>query len=277
MPSVTAVVEDLLRASGSGESVEDLYRLRGIAHRDGEQRADWLLRGRSVIVEFKELVDDQFVSKVAAVLHPYAMEIGRPHGVIDVDDVIRVHPKGQELNRKLDEAITRILRAGIERANAQIRDTKRILKLNSALGLVVVFNTANAVLSQRHIGLAMDRQLLRSRDRLESVNAVAVLTPYLEVHAPGARGRMPFLVFPYPTQAGERAASAAHDIADQLNARFAPEAESVRLPPGHLGQLPLRDRFPPPVLAPKGIDPAEIMSALAAAKGPPRMGPPPSP
>jgi len=268
---LTPIVEAVLRASGCGESVEDVYEERGITSWS-VQRADWLLRHRSVVVEFKELAEDCFSGKIADVVRPYAADLGMSHGFIDINPVVRAHPHGARLSRDIDEVVTDVLRGDIEEANSQIRATKKALKLNAALGLVVVFNSANAVLSERHTSVAMNRQLLRARDRFESVNATAVLNPYLEVTAKGADGRLPFFVYAYPSHARARAADAAKDICVALNAKFGPSGSNVPIVSGDSGMLPIRQRFGEPVIAPKGTEPAEIIRAKEAARKLPQPG-----
>jgi hypothetical protein len=266
VPTFTEHVEYLLRQAGCGESVDDVYAQLGIVLEERENKADWLLRKRSIVVEFKELTKINCAGKVAEVMRPRAAETGRPHGFVDVDEVIGELPDGAELSNTVDDIITSVLRQGIQDANSQIRDTKRRLKLNTALGLVVVFNSSNALLNERHIAVAMDRQLLRRAGRFGSINAAAVLSPHLEVTGQHGAGAVPFLAYPYPSLAGARASDAVNDISGVLAAKYTPGRPSIKLGPDARGRFPVRQRFGEPVIVPEGTDPSDVIKAREAAR-----------
>lgn len=273
MDLFTKHFDRLMGESGRAESVDHLFKsdpiLAGSRH---ESRADWLMRDRSVVIEVKELLNDQ-LTQLAETVWPYAAEVGKPHGYIHVDEVIMAHPRGSELSVKLDEIITGVLRGGIEAANGQIRATKRVLRLTTAVGLLLVFNSSNVVLSPRHIEIAVQRQLLRTPKgrrercrRFEAINAIAVISPHLESVDPKSPGSIPCITVNTGSPASLRASSVVSEIIAIINNAYGLSGKPTMVSPAGIAQLPIRPRQGSPVIAPAGTDPAEILKAIEADK-----------
>jgi hypothetical protein len=124
--------------------VECIDHLPEYLHVDGVRRADFLLRGRTVIAEVKALEDSRegAVTKLISRFKRNPRWRAPPR-TMDWPDVCQLQPHGNELREEVFTKVTDVLKGAFDDARAQIRDTKLHLQLPHARGLLILLN-ANA-------------------------------------------------------------------------------------------------------------------------------------
>lgn len=105
------------------------------------QRADYLWRDRTVIVEVKTLRGDP-QKKIDEMFDELRQREDFPlfFRTVPADKLLARLPDGEELLRKLTNKVRRGLEAAFRDAKYQIDNTKRLLGLDDALGLLVILN-----------------------------------------------------------------------------------------------------------------------------------------
>lgn len=113
-----------------------------------KKRADFLLFRRSVVVELKTLKTDTS-PKIDKELDKHRNRDDYPliYGPVDIQKILRHLPDQEEINRRIYRNITRSIEDSIRSAEIQVRDTKEILNLPNAIGLVVLLNEGIGVFS----------------------------------------------------------------------------------------------------------------------------------
>jgi hypothetical protein len=157
--------DDLMTSMPHAENLDSMASLAG------RRRADWLTHKRRVVVETKELEENQF-AELAALARTYALEIGWIQEIIRVPELIRAHPRGAELSATLTDINTKVLRDGIQSANGQIRATKDALDLPLAIAQCRRRATSS-ITSSRRVTTARPRTSTRAMLRCRSSRAAA--------------------------------------------------------------------------------------------------------
>ncbi len=167
------------------EAIDDLL----LDPRQG-QRADYLWRARSVIVELKVLRGDP-QHKVDSTFEELSKRADYPviFGEVEAHKVLAHLPDGDEQLRRLHQKVMRSVEAAFRDAKRQIDNTKRILSLNDALGILVLLNPDIEALDPINVGKEISRLMLRRQDDIWAVDAVWLLS---EAHVVG--GGVPCIV-----------------------------------------------------------------------------------
>lgn len=147
------------------------------------QRADYLWRGRSVVVELKVLTGDPQV-KVDRAFEALSRREDAPLfvGPSPVDKVFRHLPGGTEMLRKLRQQVMRSTEAAFCNARRQIASTKKLFDLPDALGMLVVLNPDIETLSPIDVGQELSRLMEKRQTEGWAVDVVWLLS---EAHLVG--------------------------------------------------------------------------------------------
>lgn len=156
------------------------------------RKADYLLGGRSVIVELKTLSDD-VSHKVEAMADRHRERDDWPlfYGTAEVRKVLAHLPDGEALYGKLVNALGRSVEDAVRSAEEQITHTREVLELPDAAGVLVILNEAVEILDPYVVGHRVGQLLRRPRtgnSTSEKLNFVWLL---FESHAMGKVAGMP--------------------------------------------------------------------------------------
>ncbi len=156
----------------------------------GGQRADYLWRSRSVIVELKVLQGDP-QHKINSTFEMLSKREEFPVvlGQAAAHKVLAHLSDGDEQLRRLRQRIMRSVEAAFRDAKGQIANTKRLLELDDALGILVLLNPDVESLDPIDVGKEVSR-LMQQRQRDDwAVDAVWLLS---EAHLVG--GAQPCII-----------------------------------------------------------------------------------
>ncbi len=166
-----------LRGLPGAESIDELSLTR---EQEEAQKADYFLANRTIIAELKALYEDT-TSKMEAILAPYRETPEWPifFGEQELERVLQHLPDHDRIRATIFRVITRSIEAVVEKANRQIRETKRTFDLPEAGGLLIIVNDAVDILAPDVVMYRIRRALnKRTRDgklRYENVSAVMLI------------------------------------------------------------------------------------------------------
>ena len=173
-------VFDEFVTSFGGLLVRDL--LKGIS--PVPDNADYLFESEKVIAELKvmelnreddEKIDAQIQAKFAE-WHSSGKLPGTPYG----KPLIMSNQLPQRLQWELQTIHSRPIRRLIEKANTQIKLTKRLLQIEEAKGLVLLLNRMDRSQEPEYFAYAVHQSLLGDKF-FKSVNSVAMFTENLTI------------------------------------------------------------------------------------------------
>lgn len=186
-----------LRGLPGTESIDELSLTR---EQEEAQRADYFLANRSIIGELKALYEDT-TSKMEAILAPYRETPEWPifFGEQELEGVLQHLPDRDRIRATIFHAITRSIEAVVEKANRQIRETKRTFDLPEAGGLLIIVNDAVDILAPDVVMYRISRALNKRRNgnlRYENISAVMLIggAHYTQLK-PDLKG-IPILIIP---------------------------------------------------------------------------------
>ena len=150
------------------------------------RKADYLLGGRSVIVELKTLSDD-VSHKIEAIADRHRDRDDWPlfFGTVDVRKVLARLPDGEEIYGKLVNALGRSVEAAVRSAEEQITHTREVLKLPDAVGVLVILNEAVEILDPYVVGHRVAQLLRRPRTGNSTADKLNFVWLLFESHAMG--------------------------------------------------------------------------------------------
>jgi len=162
----------------SAESIDELS-----LDTEHGKRADYLWRGRSVVVEVKVLRGDPQV-KIDGVFADLSKRNDFPviFGQVEVHKVLAHLPDGEEILRSLHQKASRSVEADFRAAKHQIANTKTLLGLKDALGILVLLNPDIEALDPSNVGRFVSRLMLNRQSDVWSVDIVWLIT---EAHFTG--------------------------------------------------------------------------------------------
>jgi len=130
----------------------------------GKKRADFLLSNRSIVVELKTLKTDMS-PKVDKELdkHRNRDDFTLIYGPVELQKKMRHLPNQENINIRIYRNITRSIEDAVRSAERQVQDTKEILDIHDAIGLVVLLNEGIEVLSPDIAGRKVSELLCRER------------------------------------------------------------------------------------------------------------------
>jgi hypothetical protein len=163
----------------AAESIDEL----GLDTSRGTQRADFLWRDRSVIVEVKTLRGDpqgkidEFVDELSSradfplILGPAPLE----------KVLVQLHD-GKEQLRRIIQIVMRPVESAFRAAKNQITGTKELLGLGDAVGVLVLLNPDIEALDPRNIGHEISRRLEERQKKDWTVDLVWLISEAHLVH-----------------------------------------------------------------------------------------------
>lgn len=176
---------------------QDALRLR---------RADFLFDSRSIICEIKALETDTS-PKFIALLKQERFDL--PPGDYSVQELFSTRSNGEELFRNATTVVATAVADGLAEANRQIGDTKKLLGIAAADGIVVILNGMVEVLGPQLVIKRILERLEKLADDGTSYHAnVALILYFSEKHLRETGTGDAAVAFPIPN---ERVASL-HDL-----------------------------------------------------------------
>jgi hypothetical protein len=127
----------------SGDFAESIDALTITDQVPGRRKADYLARGRSVIIEQKSIDHD-----IDARIRAFLGDLVREHGPLDgehvtlagiIDAVVKL-PRGNRFKLRLRAILTQRIDDYIAEADKQARDTRLTFSIPEAVGVVVLLN-----------------------------------------------------------------------------------------------------------------------------------------
>jgi hypothetical protein len=162
------------------------------------KRADFLFDSRSIICEIKTLEADTS-PKFIAFLKQEGFDL--PPGEYSVQQLFSTRPNGQDLFRKATNLIATAVADGLAEANRQIGDTKKLLGITAADGIVVVLNGMVEVLGPQLVIKRILERLEKLADDGTSYHAnVALILYFSEKHLRETGAGDAAVAFPIPNE-----------------------------------------------------------------------------
>jgi len=157
------------------EGAESIDKL--LQSTDQGQRADYLWRGRSVIAELKVLRADP-QSKVDSTFDELSKRNDFPviFGAVEAHKVLAHLPDGDEQMRRLSQKIMRSVEGAFRDAKRQIANTKRILEIGDALGILALLNPDIESLDPINVGKEVSRLMQTRQNDMWAVDVVWLLS-----------------------------------------------------------------------------------------------------
>jgi hypothetical protein len=176
----------------SRPNAEVIDRLKLPSNPRRRRKEDYLLGGRSVVVELKTLSDD-VSHKVEAMADRHRERDDWPlfYGAADVSKVLARLPDGEAIYGKLVNALGRSVEDAVGSAEEQITHTREVPGLPDAAGVLVILNEAVEILDPYVVGHRVAQLLRRPRkgnSASEKLNFVWLL---FESHVIGEIAGMP--------------------------------------------------------------------------------------
>jgi hypothetical protein len=143
-------------------------------------KADYFFANRTIVGEIKALYEDT-TTKIDVILDPYRNTPDWPIliGDQDLERVLQHLPDRDRLRATIFRSITRSIEAVVEKANRQIRETKRTFGIPDAGGLLIILNDAVDILSPDIVVYRVRRALKkRTADgalRYANISAVLII------------------------------------------------------------------------------------------------------
>jgi hypothetical protein len=150
------------------------------------RKADYLLGNREVIVEIKTLSDDpSHKAEAIADKHREREEWPLFCGTADVRKVLTHLPDGATIYGKLVNALGRSVEATVRSAEEQITQTRHVLDLPNAVGLLVILNESIQILDPYVVGHRVAQLLRRPRTGNSTAQKLDYVWLMFESHAMG--------------------------------------------------------------------------------------------
>lgn len=171
------------------------------AEQSAAQKGDFFFNGRAIVGEIKSLKTNT-QDKIDIILKPYEETPEWPvfYGEQEVHKILDFLPNRDELRAKIFNSVTDSIEGIIEKANRQIRETKRTFDLPSAGGLLIILNDlvdvfAPGVLARR-VTKCLRKRTPSGQIRFPEITLVWALNAahYAQI-TPTLKG-MPILVMP---------------------------------------------------------------------------------
>ncbi len=164
------------------------------------EKADFFLNDRAVVCEVKQLQADT-KAKIDLLLEPVLADKNAPvfYGEWPLDKVLKHHPDGEQIRRKIFDAATSAVERFIRKANRQIRTTKDKFSLRCAGGVLVVVNDLVEILSPEVLAYRIG-ELLRKRTptgqlQFSEIEGVWILSETHVVEVSLGRKAIPAIIF----------------------------------------------------------------------------------
>ena len=150
-------------------SSENIDNLEIPSDKEENQKADYFVFNRELIVEVKTLKIDQKY-KVDSEIDKHRDRDDFPiiYGDVELKKILAHLPDGEKINTKIFEKITRSIEQAFRSANKQIFDTKDTFQINNSIGLLVILNESINILSPDVIVWKIS-QMLTKKTKDESI------------------------------------------------------------------------------------------------------------
>lgn len=156
------------------------------------RRADYLLAGREVVIEVKTLTSDA-AHKVEAEVekHREREEFPLFYGSADLRKVLAHLADGDNIYRRILNALGRSVEAAVRSAEEQVSHTRHLLGVPNAVGMLVILNEAVEILDPTVVGHRVSQLLLRDRTGHSTSDKLDFVWLLFESHAIGTVAGIP--------------------------------------------------------------------------------------
>lgn len=157
-------------------------------------KADYLLAGRSIVVELKTLNGNP-LSRLATRLRERMSKPDAPivYGTLGVNRVLEHLPDEQQLSSTLVNLAGRAVRKRVKEANRQIASIKERFNLDSAAGLVVIMNAGEPLINAGVVATAVQSVLDSGSAEYSHISHVWAVIEAHKVAIPGGQPSYPQL------------------------------------------------------------------------------------
>jgi hypothetical protein len=130
------------------QSAEIVDELKLSQEQERSKKPDFFFFERQFIGEMKSIKKDM-EPKAKTILEEHKDRPEYPvfFGQWSSDKILQHLPDGESINEKMFYAITSALEDSVEKANRQIRETKKVFKINNSQGILIILNDFVEILS----------------------------------------------------------------------------------------------------------------------------------
>jgi hypothetical protein len=161
MTGLKARFETFIKTFDHFESIEELLKCADL---HGKKRADYLLCGRTIIIEQKVLEVDpidkpqKFINKL--------VEQGRIlfFGKLSTAVIFRNMPDRDRLQRSMILKIAKVIDDCVAKADKQTRDTRKIFSIPDAVGILIILNEKATILNPEIIHYSLSQVFQKKSD-----------------------------------------------------------------------------------------------------------------
>jgi hypothetical protein len=162
------------------ESIDDTLPDAELTH---GKRADFLLDGRRVVLEIKSLkADPEYKIEERLAPHRKRPEFPAFYWDADLNEILPYLSDGEDVRREIVHAVTRSVQGALEKADDQIRATKKGLGLENSCGVVAMLNERVGILAPELVTGKASQMLLKTRDGTVRYNNIAYVWIISESH-----------------------------------------------------------------------------------------------
>lgn len=186
------------KSLGRAEFIDDLALT---PEQQAAQKADFFFNNRTIIGELKSLKTNT-EDKIEAILKPYEDTPEWPHfyGEQEVHKITQFLPDKDKINAKLFNAVTDSIEGIVEKANRQIRTTKKTFDLPSAGGLLIILNDLVDILSPdvlaRRVRRCLQKRTASGEMRFPEITLVWAINSAHYTQVTPTLKAMPILIMP---------------------------------------------------------------------------------
>lgn len=174
-------------------------------HPERRRKADFLLAKREVVLELKTLAVDTS-HKVEAAMDKLRERDEYPliYGTADVRKVLSHLPDGEDIYRRIVNSLGRSVEEAVRSAEEQVTNTRHVLGIPNAIGMLVILNESIDILDPVVVGHRVAQLMRRERTGNSNAEKLDFVWLLFESHALGVIGGIP--ATPSLLIRGERAA-----------------------------------------------------------------------
>ena len=215
----------------NAESIDDTLSEKELAH---GKRADFLLDERRIVLEIKSLeVDPEGKIEERLAPHRKRPEFPAFFWEADLNEILPYLPDGEDVRREIAHAVTRSVQGALEKADDQIKATRKALRLENSCGVVAILNEKVGILAPELVTGKASQMLLKTRDGTARYHNIAYVWIISESHKLATKEQtehLPLILLEGPM------ANAHADAGEYLDTLQQKWAEFERLPFASLGQ-----------------------------------------
>lgn len=160
---------------------EEIDKLTMSQDQQAKKKADYFFYNRELVCEQKNLEQDMG-EKIQAKVDELMTRRDAPlvYGTADIQDIIKTFPDAEKINRDFFEIATSSIKNIFQKANRQIRTTKKNFNLNDSKGILFVVNETAYYIEPHDIIHRVSRlfsQKEKNNFRYDNIHALWLIQP----------------------------------------------------------------------------------------------------